>query len=131
MIYSFISNVRTIVDSFTSSYRVTNIILLGDQYLVNDIVETGLVLIIIALIGMGVMSTNMILVLISIEMMLLGVNMQLVVYSIYFNDVVGQVFALIVLTVAAAEAAIGLGILVVYYRTRGGIDLNMINMLHG
>jgi len=89
-----------------------------------------LMLIGMSIIGMVVFSVNMILVLISIERMLLGVNLQLVMYSLYYNDIIGQVLSLIVLTVAAAESAIGLGIVVVYYRTRGGIELYNMNLIH-
>lgn len=74
---------------------------------------------------------NVIVILMSIELMLLAVNLNLVAFSTHLNDLVGQVFALFVLTVAAGEAAIGLAILVVYFRNRGTIAVEDINMMKG
>ena len=74
---------------------------------------------------------NVIIILMSIELILLAVNINLVAFSAFLGDLVGQVFALLVLTVAAAEAAIGLAILVVYYRNRGSIAVEDINMMKG
>ncbi|UYO37985.1 NADH-quinone oxidoreductase subunit NuoK [Rhodopseudomonas palustris] len=74
---------------------------------------------------------NVIIILMSIELMLLAVNINLVAFSIYLNDIVGQVYALLVLTVAAAEAAIGLAVLVVFFRNRGTIAVQDINLMKG
>jgi NADH-quinone oxidoreductase subunit K len=74
---------------------------------------------------------NVIVILMSVELMLLAVNINLVAFSVFLNDLVGQVFAMFVLTVAAAEAAIGLAILVVYFRNRGSIAVEDINMMKG
>ena len=74
---------------------------------------------------------NVIVILMSIELMLLAVNINLVAFSAFLNDLVGQIFTLFVLTVAAAEAAIGLAIVVVYYRNRGTIAVDEINVLKG
>jgi len=74
---------------------------------------------------------NVIVILMSIELMLLAVNINLVSFSTYLSDLVGQVFALFVLTVAAGEAAIGLAILVVYFRSRGSIAVEDINLMKG
>ena len=74
---------------------------------------------------------NVIVILMSVELILLAVNINLVAFSTHLNDIVGQVFALLVLTVAAAEAAIGLAILVVFYRNRGSIAVEDINMMRG
>jgi NADH-quinone oxidoreductase subunit K len=74
---------------------------------------------------------NVIVILMSIELMLLAVNLNLVAFSAFLGDLVGQVFALFVLTVAAAEAAIGLAILVVYFRNRGTIAVDQINTMRG
>jgi len=74
---------------------------------------------------------NVIIILMSIELILLAVNINLVAFSTHLNDIVGQVFALLVLTVAAAEASIGLAILVVYFRNRGSIAVEDINMMRG
>jgi NADH-quinone oxidoreductase subunit K len=72
---------------------------------------------------------NVIIILMSVELILLAVNSNLVAFSTHLNDIVGQVFALLVLTVAAAEASIGLAILVVYFRNRGSIAVEDINMM--
>jgi len=74
---------------------------------------------------------NVIVILMSVELMLLSVNINLVAFSNFNADLVGQVFALFILTVAAAEAAIGLAIIVVYYRNRGSIAVDDINMMKG
>ena len=74
---------------------------------------------------------NVIVILMSVELMLLAVNINLVAFSVALGDLVGQVFALFVLTVAAAEAAIGLAILVVYFRNRGSIAVDDINLMKG
>jgi NADH-quinone oxidoreductase subunit K len=74
---------------------------------------------------------NVIIILMSVELMLLAVNINLVAFSSFLNDLVGQIFAMFVLTVAAAEAAIGLAILVVYFRNRGSIDVEDINVMKG
>lgn len=74
---------------------------------------------------------NVIVILMAIELMLLAVNINLVAFSIYLGDMVGQVFAMLVLTVAAAEAAIGLAIVVVYFRNRGSIAVEDVNVMKG
>jgi NADH-quinone oxidoreductase subunit K len=74
---------------------------------------------------------NVIVILMSVELMLLAVNINLVAFSAFQGDLAGQIFAMIVLTVAAAEAAIGLAIVVVYFRNRGTIDVAEIDLLRG
>jgi NADH-quinone oxidoreductase subunit K len=74
---------------------------------------------------------NIIVVLMSVELILLSVNLNLVAFSAFLGDLTGQIFALFILTVAAAEAAIGLAILVAYYRNRGSIAVDDINMMKG
>jgi len=74
---------------------------------------------------------NVIIILMSIELMLLAVNINLVAFSVYLNDLMGQIFAMFVLTVAAGEAAIGLAILVVYFRNRGAIGVEDVNLMKG
>ncbi|MBP2312408.1 NADH-quinone oxidoreductase subunit NuoK [Azospirillum soli] len=85
----------------------------------------------LGVLGIFLNRKNVIIILMSIEMMLLAVNLNLVSFSVYLNDLVGQVFSMIILTVAAAEAAIGLAILVVYFRNRGSIRVEDINMMRG
>jgi NADH-quinone oxidoreductase subunit K len=74
---------------------------------------------------------NIIIILMSVELILLAVNINFVAFSAQLNDLAGQVFALVVLTVAAAEAAIGLAILVIFYRNRGTIAVEDVNQLRG
>ena len=85
----------------------------------------------IGIFGIFLNRKNVIVILMSIELILLAVNLNLVAFSWVLNDMVGQVFALFILTVAAAEAAIGLAILVVFYRNRGSIAVEDVNMMKG
>ena len=85
----------------------------------------------IGIFGIFLNRKNVIIILMSIELMLLAVNINLVAFSTNLGDLVGQVFAMFVLTVAAAEAAIGLAILVIYYRNRGTIAVDDINQMKG
>ena len=85
----------------------------------------------IGVFGIFVNRKNVIIILMSIELILLAVNINLVAFSAHLGDIVGQIYALIVLTVAAAEAAIGLAVLVVYYRNRGSIAVEDINQMRG
>jgi NADH-quinone oxidoreductase subunit K len=85
----------------------------------------------LGILGIFLNRKNVIIILMSIELMLLAVNINLVAFSAHLNDLVGQIFAMFVLTVAAAEAAIGLAILVVYFRNRGSIAVEDINMMKG
>lgn len=81
--------------------------------------------------GIFINRKNVIIILMSVELILLAVNINLVAFSFYLNDLAGQIFALFILTVAAAEAAIGLAILVVFFRNRGSIAVEDINMMKG
>jgi NADH-quinone oxidoreductase subunit K len=74
---------------------------------------------------------NVIIIMMSIELILLAVNINFVAFSAYLNDLSGQIFAMFVLTVAAGEAAIGLAIVVVYFRNRGSIEVDDINLMRG
>ncbi len=85
----------------------------------------------IGLLGMFIARKNIIIILMCIELMLLAVNINFIVFSVYLDDILGQVFSLFVLTVAAAEASIGLAILVVYYRVRGTIGIDYISSMKG
>ena len=85
----------------------------------------------IGVFGIFINRKNVIIILMSIELILLAVNINFVAFSAFLGDLVGQVFALFILTVAAAEAAIGLAILVVYHRNRGTIAVEDINMMKG
>ncbi len=85
----------------------------------------------IGVLGIFVNRRNVIVILMSIELILLAVNINLVSFSVFLHDVVGQIFALFVLTVAAAEAAVGLAILVTFFRNRGDIAVDQANMMKG
>ena len=89
------------------------------------------VLFTLGIFGIFLNRKNVIVILMSIELMLLAVNVNLVAFSTHLGDLAGQVFAMFVLTVAAAEAAIGLAILVVYFRNRGTIAVEDVNMMRG
>lgn len=90
-----------------------------------------LMLYILGLCGIFVVRKNLIVILMSIELMLLAINLNFIVFSLVLDDIFGEVFSLLILTVAAAEASIGLAILIVYYRIRGIISLDFIAALKG
>ena len=83
------------------------------------------------IVGIFLNRKNVIIILMSIELILLAVNINLVSFSIYLQNLVGQVFAMFILTVAAAEAAVGLAIIVIYYKNKGSIDVEQISTLKG
>ncbi|HVV65590.1 MAG TPA: NADH-quinone oxidoreductase subunit NuoK [Rhizomicrobium sp.] len=85
----------------------------------------------IGVFGIFLNRKNVIVILMSIELILLAVNLNFVAYSAFLHDLAGQVMAMFVLTVAAAEAAIGLAILVIYFRNRGSIDVEDVNVMKG
>jgi NADH-quinone oxidoreductase subunit K len=91
----------------------------------------GAMLFTLGVFGIFLNRKNVIVILMSVELILLAVNVNFVAFSTYLNDIVGQVFALFILTVAAAEAAIGLAILVVFFRNRGSIAVEDVNMMRG
>jgi NADH-quinone oxidoreductase subunit K len=91
----------------------------------------GAILFTIGVLGIFINRKNVIVILMSVELILLAVNVNFVAFSAFLNDLVGQVFALLVLTVAAAEAAIGLAIIVVFFRNRGSIAVEDVNMMKG
>lgn len=85
----------------------------------------------IGVIGLFLTRKHVILLLLSIELIFLSINYNFLVFSVFLDDILGQYYALCILTVAAAESAIGLAILVIFYRLRGGISLDLINLLKG
>jgi NADH-quinone oxidoreductase subunit K len=93
--------------------------------------SVGAILFTLGVFGIFLNRKNVIVILMSVELMLLAVNINLVAFSSFLNDLTGQIFALFILTVAAAEAAIGLAIVVVYYRNRGSIAVDDINLMKG
>lgn len=91
----------------------------------------SMILFLLGIWGIFLNRKNIIVMLMSIELMLLAVNLNFLLFSVYLDDLIGQLFALLILTVAAAESAIGLALLVVYYRVRGTIAVEFINLLKG
>ena len=91
----------------------------------------GAILFTLGVLGIFINRKNVIVILMSVELILLSVNINLVAFSTFGGDLVGQVFALLILTVAAAEAAIGLAILVIFFRNRGSIAVDDINVMKG
>ena len=89
------------------------------------------ILFVLGIFGIFLNRKNVIVILMSVELILLSVNLNLVAFSAQLNDLAGQVFTMFILTVAAAEAAIGLAILVVYFRNRGSIEVEDISTLKG
>jgi len=97
----------------------------------NHYLVVAAILFTIGVLGIFINRRNVIVILMSIELMLLAVNINFVAFSVFGHNLVGQVFTMFVLTVAAAEAAIGLAILVVYFRNRGNIAVEDINQMKG
>jgi NADH-quinone oxidoreductase subunit K len=91
----------------------------------------GAILFTLGIFGIFLNRKNLIVIMMSIELMLLAVNINMVAFSAYLNDLVGQVFTMLILTVAAAEAAIGLAIVVAFYRNRRSIEVEDINEMKG
>ena len=91
----------------------------------------GAIIFSLGTLGIFLNRKNVIVILMSVELILLAVNINLVSFSIYLQDITGQIFTMLILTVAAAEAAIGLAIIVVYYRNRGSIRVEDINQMKG
>ena len=91
----------------------------------------GAILFSLGIFGIFLNRKNVIVILMSVELLLLAVNINLVAFSAHLGDLTGQIFVMFILTVAAAEAAIGLAILVVYFRNRGSIEVEDINLMRG
>jgi NADH-quinone oxidoreductase subunit K len=94
-------------------------------------ISFSVLIFIVGLWGMVLNKKNVITIIMSIELLLLGANLNFIVFSIFIDDLKGQVFALLILTVAAAESAIGLAILVIFYKKHQTIDFDFIYGLHG
>ncbi len=94
-------------------------------------VAVSAVMFVLGVLGIFLNRKNVIIILMAIELILLSVNLNLVAFSAYLHDLVGQIFAMFVLTVAAGEAAIGLAILVIYFRDRGTIAVDDVNRMKG
>ena len=97
----------------------------------NNYLAVSMVLFLIGLSGIFLNRKNIIVLLMAVELMLLAINFNFIIFSVFLDDILGQLFALSVLTVAAAESAIGLAILVIYYRIRGTIAIEFIDLMKG
>ena len=91
----------------------------------------SLILFFFSILGIFITRKNLIIILISIELLFLSINFNFLIFSIFLDDSIGQIFSLMILTVTASEAAIGLAILIIFYRIRGIISVNFINSLKG
>lgn len=91
----------------------------------------SIILFFISLFGIFLLKRNLIVILMSIELLLLSVNFNFILFSVFLDDIMGQIFTLLILTVAAAESSIGLAILVMYYRRKGIISINIMNYIKG
>lgn len=98
---------------------------------IEDYLTVAAILFVLGVLGIFLNRKNVIVILMAVELILLAVNLNLVAFSAFLQDLTGQIFAMLVLTVAAAEAAIGLAILVIYFRTRGSIAVDDINRMKG
>ena len=104
---------------------------MGTEVGLGHFLVVSAILLVLGIFGIFLNRKNVIIILMSVELILLSVNINLVAFSTHIGDLVGQVYALLVLTVAAAEAAIGLALLVAYYRNRGSIAVEDINLMKG
>ena len=91
----------------------------------------SMILFLLGIWGIFLNRKNIIVMLMSIELMLLAVNLNFLLFSVYLDDLIGQLFALLILTIAAAESAIGLSILITYYRVTGTVTIHYNNLLKG
>jgi len=96
-----------------------------------NLIYYSLILILIGLWGVVVVRNNLINLLLAIELMLFGISFLFIFFSLFFDDLVGQLMSLFILTIAASESAIGLALLIFYYRLRGLLDIDFINTLKG
>ena len=98
---------------------------------INHFLAVSAVLFTVGVVGIFVNRKNIIVILMAIELILLSVNLNLIAFSVFSGTIAGQIFAMLVLTVAAAEAAVGLAILVVYFRNRGDIAVESVDLMKG
>nr|YP_010596887.1 NADH dehydrogenase subunit 4L [Cliona patera]WAK85281.1 NADH dehydrogenase subunit 4L [Cliona patera]WAK85295.1 NADH dehydrogenase subunit 4L [Cliona patera]WAK85309.1 NADH dehydrogenase subunit 4L [Cliona patera]WAK85323.1 NADH dehydrogenase subunit 4L [Cliona patera]WAK85337.1 NADH dehydrogenase subunit 4L [Cliona patera] len=96
-----------------------------------EYLTVGIILFILGVLGIVLNRSNLIIMLMSIELMLLAISFLFLINSVVIDNLIGQIFTIMILTVAAAESAIGLAILVAYYRVRGTIAVRSLNLLRG
>lgn len=103
----------------------------SDILMYYEYLTIGIILFILGVLGIVLNRSNLIIMLMSIELMLLAISFSMTLFSVIIDSLIGQIFTIMVLTVAAAESAIGLAILVAYYRVRGSIAVKSLNLLRG
>jgi len=121
-----------IIDGF--NFKNYNIFIINQIIMLINLINylvVNTILFLIGMLGLVLNRKNILIILMSVELMLLAINMNFVVFAVYIDDILGQMFALFVLTIAAAESAIGLAILVVYYRVRGTIAVERVQNMRG
>jgi NADH:ubiquinone oxidoreductase subunit K len=133
---AFPSLLKTVIIQQLSSFKAKQLMQMNSQntHFGMDLVKYltfSMILFLLGIWGIFLNRKNILIMLMSIELMLLAVNMNFLVFSVYLDDMIGQVFALFILTVAAAESAIGLAILVITFRIRGSIAVEFINCMKG
>ena len=101
------------------------------NFSLNFLITCSSFVFLIGVLGLVLNRRNLLILLMSIELMLVGINLNFIFFSVYLDDILGQLFALYVLTVAAAESAIGLAIIVSLFRIRNSLEINLINKLKG
>ena len=106
-------------------------VMMGTEVGLDHFLVVSAILLVLGIFGIFLNRKNVIIILMSVELILLAVNLNLVAFSAALGNLVGQVFAMFVLTVAAAEAAIGLAIVVIYFRNRGSIQVEDVNLMKG
>jgi NADH-quinone oxidoreductase subunit K len=97
----------------------------------SDFLFISFILFLLGILGIILNRKNIIIILISIELILLAVNLNFIIFSVFLDDLIGQIFSLFVLTVAASESAVGLAIVVIYYRVRGSILIENLSLIRG
>nr|WOE91057.1 NADH dehydrogenase subunit 4L [Acromitus sp. 2 MKL-2023] len=98
---------------------------------IKSLITYSFTLFLLGILGISINRSNLIILLMSIELMLLSTSLIFVITSVYYNQILGQLFTLFIFTIAAAESAIGLAIIVSYFRTRGKISIKLLNILKG
>jgi len=108
-----------------------HLIIFSSELQIIHFLETAFILFILGVLGIILNNRNIITVLMSIELMLISINFNFIIISSFHDDIIGQIFSLFILTVAAAESAIGLAILIVFYRLQGTISIHKTHLIKG
>lgn len=112
-------------------YFLKSFFIIKSIFIIIDVFKVSLPLLFFGIFGLLVNRKNLILILISLELMLLGINLQFILFSVFLDDILGQIFGLFIMTIAAAEVSIGLAFLVIFYKKNGIIIADNIFLLKG